>query len=317
MMFQSELQGVDTMGNVAQTLPDLFNGEILFNSNDEIVLDVGPNINMDKIVSPNLLTGEQQEWRVKSEHELNLDNLMDYVVDDSSLNFPLPSPSSNSSSSDESVENTTNLIAEMEDFINQYESNPQMFDSEQIVDVLVKENCSSPPLVDNSNAVFNHLNNVVTANHNISNISQIVTETGEKVIIVVAKEDSSSSDVSSDSDWSPSGLDSNLEKTSKSSSRRGSKPGYKRGPYKRSSHSNITDRKERKKKQNVEAARRYRDKKKNEQSGIEIEEEKVLKRNQELKLKLQETQSELKTLRKLMVELGLVKVRGNDPSQLV
>merc|ERR1712173_178981 len=59
----------------------------------------------------------------------------------------------------------------------------------------------------------------------------------------------------------------------------------------------VKDRKERKKMQNVEAARRYRDKKKAEENKVEEEERKLLKKN-----------LELKTIKKLMTELGLIKL---------
>ena len=69
----------------------------------------------------------------------------------------------------------------------------------------------------------------------------------------------------------------------------------------------IKDKKERKKLQNVEAARRYRDKKKAEQSVIDTEEEALAKKNGALKGKVNEIENELKTLKKLMAELGLIK----------
>merc|ERR1712173_551378 len=45
----------------------------------------------------------------------------------------------------------------------------------------------------------------------------------------------------------------------------------------------VKDRKERKKMRNVEAARRYRDKKKAEENKVDTEEKKLLKKNSELK----------------------------------
>jgi len=71
---------------------------------------------------------------------------------------------------------------------------------------------------------------------------------------------------------------------------------------------NITDRKERKKMQNVEAARRYRDKKKAEESKVGEEEKKLLKKNSELKETLNGIEGELNTIKKLMKELGLIKL---------
>jgi len=71
---------------------------------------------------------------------------------------------------------------------------------------------------------------------------------------------------------------------------------------------NIKDRKERKKMQNVEAARRYRDKKKAEESKIGAEEKRLLKKNSELKETLNGIEGELNTIKKLMKELGLIKL---------
>merc|ERR1712193_127297 len=70
----------------------------------------------------------------------------------------------------------------------------------------------------------------------------------------------------------------------------------------------IKDRKERKKMQNVEAARRYRDKKKAEESKVEEEERLLLNKNSELKETLNGIEGELNTIKKLMTELGLIKL---------
>jgi cyclic AMP-dependent transcription factor ATF-4 len=70
----------------------------------------------------------------------------------------------------------------------------------------------------------------------------------------------------------------------------------------------VKDRKERKKMQNVEAARRYRDKKKAEESKIDTEERLLLKKNSELKETLGGIEGELNTIKKLMTELGLIKL---------
>merc|ERR1719367_1085894 len=65
---------------------------------------------------------------------------------------------------------------------------------------------------------------------------------------------------------------------------------------------------ERKKMQNVEAARRYRDKKKAEENKVEEEERLLLKKNSELKETLNGIEGELNTIKKLMTELGLIKL---------
>jgi len=70
----------------------------------------------------------------------------------------------------------------------------------------------------------------------------------------------------------------------------------------------ITDRKERKKWQNVEAARRYRDKKKAQEQQQGTEEQVLRKKNEQLKGELSGIESELTTIKKLMTELGLIKL---------
>ena len=62
-----------------------------------------------------------------------------------------------------------------------------------------------------------------------------------------------------------------------------------------------------KKQQNVEAARRYRDKKKAEQCDVETEESVLLSKNKQLKGEVAELEAELKTMKKLMTELGILK----------
>jgi len=176
--------------------------------------------------------------------------------------------------------------------------------------------------------------------YTVSNISHCVTPDGQKVIIVVQRPDpeasqakivrSSSSpskkmvlpkpppeattaedDDDSDSSWTP-----------RSQEQPKRKPGRKRvvsaealldqvhsaGKVVKKSYRNIKDRKERKKWQNVEAARRYRLKKKQEEEEMEAEEEVQRARQDQLKEQLKDVQSELNTLKKLMKEMGMLKV---------
>jgi len=67
------------------------------------------------------------------------------------------------------------------------------------------------------------------------------------------------------------------------------------------------DKKERKKRQNVEAARRYRDKKKNEQHLVDGELNELVELNTSLKQQVTEKTNELKTLLKIMTDLGMIK----------
>jgi hypothetical protein len=81
-----------------------------------------------------------------------------------------------------------------------------------------------------------------------------------------------------------------------------------RSSCKMSKHQVITDRKERKKWQNVEAARRYRDKKKAQEQTQGTEEQELQKKNEKLKGELSGIEAELTTIKKLMTELGLIKL---------
>jgi len=172
--------------------------------------------------------------------------------------------------------------------------------------------------------------------YNVSNVSQFQTADGKKVIIViqpataspavaqqqpavapaVQTEDDSSSDVvveDSDSDWTPEDSSAASSRCTATSKRkpgrkpeaRVTKPVTHDGRVAKRSYRGVKDRKERKKLQNVEAARRYRDKKKQEQSEKEDEEKILMDRNKELKAKLADVENEFKTMKKLMRELGL------------
>ena len=64
----------------------------------------------------------------------------------------------------------------------------------------------------------------------------------------------------------------------------------------------IPDRKDRKKMSNVNAARRYRDKKRSETLELEAEEQALLAKNAELKVELTDIETELKITRKLLLQ---------------
>lgn len=106
----------------------------------------------------------------------------------------------------------------------------------------------------------------------------------------------------SDSDWTP-----DSPKASKG------RPPVKRTSLKaKSSRKNvgtpfIKDKKERKKHQNVEAARRYRDKKKSEQIDVESEEQGLADKNKGLKSEVADLEVKVRTMKQLMVELGILK----------
>jgi len=164
--------------------------------------------------------------------------------------------------------------------------------------------------------------------YSVANVSHCVTPDGQKVIIVVQRpepvvqvvqpqasirrlmpkaEVTEEDGDDSDSSWAPSPQPAKR------------KPGRKRvvtaavpdqlssaGKVKKS-YKNIKDRKERKKWQNVEAARRYRLKKKQEEEEMEAEEDAQRSRNEKLREQLKDVTSELNTMKKLMKEMGMLK----------
>lgn len=107
-------------------------------------------------------------------------------------------------------------------------------------------------------------------------------------------------DLSSDASWSPAPSTSRSSRTSKTSERKSSS---------RRPRLAGVDKKERKKIQNVEAARRYRDKKKSEQQLLDEELDQLVVKNKSLRSKAAEKEAELKTLKKLMLELGIIKAK--------
>lgn len=199
---------------------------------------------------------------------------------------------------------------------------------------------------------------------NVSNVSEIITEDGQNIIIVIAPSshaeaqsftmapaptstnevlaplnvprtetpfeqsevdgdvsEDESNNSGEDSDWLPDNESTtrrtqlkNLTATPKN------KPGRRLQERTNSGTSSavsngrvnkiksVKDRKERKKLQNVEAARRYRDKKKAEEMKVGDEERQLMKKNAELKDTLNGVEGELNTIKKLMTELGLIKL---------
>merc|ERR1711878_189099 len=115
----------------------------------------------------------------------------------------------------------------------------------------------------------------------MSNVTEVFTEDGRQIIIMVAPPSSPSPtptktknhfESDTDPEWTP---DSPKSAKGRPPVKRNAKQRKRSTPY-------ITDKRERKKHQNVEAARRYRDKKKAEQCNIE-EEQGLMRRNKELK----------------------------------
>jgi len=150
----------------------------------------------------------------------------------------------------------------------------------------------------------------------MTNVTKVITDDGKEIFIMIAPPsayeekdeisaepasilpDEPSTLTSDDSDWTP---DSPKATKGRPPVKRATKTkSGRKAPY-------VTDKKERKKLQNVEAARRYRDKKKAEQTDIESEESVLATKNKTLKSQVAELEAEVKTMRKLMVELGMIK----------
>jgi len=156
-----------------------------------------------------------------------------------------------------------------------------------------------------------------------SNVTKVVTDDGEEIIIMIAPpsppppatstvttsssptsttsltsptENSSNSLNDEDPDWTPSNSSSSIGRPALA--KRYAKKNQRKSPY-------VTNRKERKKQQNVEAARRYRDKKKDEENSKETEVELLSQKNIELKSQVDALEAEVKTMKKIVKELGL------------
>merc|ERR1719228_3112168 len=142
-----------------------------------------------------------------------------------------------------------------------------------------------------------------TAHHHI-------TVDGQEIFIVVAPPSPESTVVAApesfvtiadpiDPDWTP-----DSPKTTKG------RPTVKRtSPKAKSSRKTpyIKEKKERKKQQNVDAARRYRDKKKSELLNVEGEEQGLSDKNKELKSEVADLEVKVRTMKQLMAELGILK----------
>lgn len=157
-------------------------------------------------------------------------------------------------------------------------------------------------------------------NEVLASLNVPVSETSYQQTYVEVSDNDESNNSEEDSDWMPDQDIMTPRSHSKTSPAKiKNKPGRRLQERTTSSTSSVSngrinkiktikDRKERKKMQNVEAARRYRDKKKAEESKVGAEEKKLLKKNSELKETLNGIEGELNTIKKLMKELGLIKL---------
>merc|ERR1711915_762797 len=198
--------------------------------------------------------------------------------------------------SDMELEKNQELIDELEDFFMKTDGKPTVVD-EEIID---------------TNITMEELNNAMTTN--------VMTEDGQNVVIIIAPSSPAESLVSvnqdplpsprntpypgstqdTDPEWSPS--------PASASSPSGSGPMRPRKKYARSKPPQAptgpypTDKKERKKAQNRTAAFRYREKMKRQEDNVE---EALEDRNSNLREQLSEMETEFKYLKKLMMEAGL------------
>lgn len=196
-----------------------------------------------------------------------------------------------------------NLPEKIEDecpVLNQEFNEAELMESEDLLDSLLSElndvdGFNIESLIEEDVPIQEEIDSGVGTDLNVT------IEEGSNVIFVITPsfEEENSAPLSSpassdDTDWSPS-------PSVKSSGKIKKKP-Y--GP--RRSKLGLQDKKERKKLQNVEAARRYRDKKKTEQQLLDEEVDELVKRNLKLKEVVAEKENEVKTLKKLLQEMGLV-----------
>jgi len=203
------------------------------------------------------------------------------------------------------MEKTQELIDELEDFFMKTEGAPTVVDDQEMKMVIPE-----PIIESNNNLTLGDLDQAVTTN--------MTTEDGQNVIIIIAPSSPSESIVSNisvqeptspgyfpdtDPEWSPSPA-SLASPPSQNKPRkkyaRSKPPKAPVGPY-------PTDKKERKKAQNRTAAFRYREKMKSQQDVVEEELEELEEKNNNLKEKLAEMETEFKYLKKLMIEAGLGK----------
>merc|ERR1712130_202895 len=220
---------------------------------------------------------------------------IEYDLVDSPEHSPVQSPSS--IHSDMELEKTQGLIDELEEFFMKTDGTPTVVD-EEVID---------------TNITMEELNNAVTTN--------MMTEDGQNVVIVIAPSSPSDSLVSisqdpipsprntpspgytqdSDPEWSPSPASVSSPPgpmRPRKKYARSKPPQAPTGPY-------PTDKKERKKAQNRTAAFRYREKMKRQEDNVEEELEALEDKNTNLREQLSEMETEFKYLKKLMMEAGL------------
>jgi len=226
----------------------------------------------------------------------------------------MTSPCSPTISIDSDMEAHQSLIDELEEYF----GSPTRVDEEdsRSLDLITKTNINTRASPNSilealtSGQVFNadKGNTILTENDlNDAVTTSCMTDDGQNVIIIIAPPSPASSTTSvydTDPEWVPSPSASPLRTLSSTSTtikkkyQRSKPPSPPTGPY-------PLEKKERKKAQNRTAAFRYREKKKGEQDEVESELELLQEKNNGLRSRLTEMETEAKLLKKLMIEAGL------------
>merc|ERR1712111_103377 len=255
----------------------------------------------EQVTRPSVIMKPMKEVKKEAKVPNLADILTSCGIEYDLVDSPEPSPVQSPSSihSDMELEKTQELIDELEEFFMKTDGTPTVVDEE----------------VTDTNITMEELNNAVTTN--------MMTEDGQNVVIVIAPSSPSESLVSisqdpipsprntpspgyaqdSDPEWSPSPASVSSPPgpmRPRKKYARSKPPQAPTGPY-------PTDKKERKKAQNRTAAFRYREKMKKQEDSVEEELEELEEKNNNLKEKLAEMETEFKYLKKLMIEAGLGK----------
>merc|ERR1719334_2971309 len=253
----------------------------------------------EQVTRPSVIMKPMKEMKKEAKVPNLADILTSCGIEYDLVDSPEPSPVQSPSSihSDMELEKTQELIDELEEFFMKTDGTPTVVDEE----------------VTDTNITMEELNNAVTTN--------MMTEDGQNVVIVIAPSSPSESLVSisqdpipsprnspspgsiqdTDPEWSPSPASvSNTPGPMRPRKKyaRSKPPQAPTGPY-------PTDKKERKKAQNRTAAFRYREKMKKQEDSVEEELEALEDKNTNLREQLSEMETEFKYLKKLMMEAGL------------
>lgn len=232
-------------------------------------------------------------------------------VEEETITHPPLSPAS---SMDSDMEAHQSLIDELEEYFGS-PTRVEEDDNSRGLDLITKTNITSRASPNSilealaTGQVFNADQKAILTERDLSDAvtTSCVTEDGQSVIIIIAPPSPAPSTASSydtDPEWVPSPSSSPLRNLSSTSTtikkkyQRSKPPIPPAGPY-------PVEKKERKKAQNRTAAFRYREKKKGELDVVETELEQLTSKNEGLRNKLSEMETEARLLKKLMIEAGL------------